>query len=165
MHMKQIRTGIVRKLDGNMAVVETKYNAACEGCETKNSCKENENAFGEVKAINTIQAQVGDRVTVSIDSSSFLKVSFLVYIVPVLGLLGGALLGSAISRLIPISENLGGPMGGLTGFIASFLWVRHKGNKLAQQQNFTPAIVSVNANGCYPPRTTPPSSGPSCPSG
>jgi sigma-E factor negative regulatory protein RseC len=138
------KTGVVKAIHGRMAVVVTKHEPACESCKAKDTCSllGGTGANREVRARNTVEAQVGDIVTISIRSSSFLKVSFLVYMVPVLALAGGILIGYSLARLLSVSENLlVGAFSGLA-LVGSFWWLRKKANKLAERHEFVPEITT-----------------------
>lgn len=138
------KTGVVKAVQGRMALVLTRMEPECESCTAKNAC------FGlggggvnkEIRARNTAKAEVGDVVTVSMRSSSLLKISFLIYMVPILALIGGILFGYFLSNLIAFDQNvLVGLFGGL--FLASaFLWVKKKGNRLSDRKEFVPEIIS-----------------------
>ncbi len=149
------KTGVVKAVQGRTALVLTRMEPECEGCTAKDAC------FGlggggantEVRARNTAKAQVGDVVTISMRSSSLLKVSFLIYMVPILALIGGILFGYFLSNLIAVNENvLVGLFGGL--FLAgAFLWVKKKGNRLSNRKEFIPEIISRKS----PQKAIPPS--------
>ena len=122
------RTGVVKAIQGRMALVITKMEPGCEGCKAKEACF----SFGgggvntEVRTRNTVGAEVGDIVTISMRSSSLVKVSFLVYMLPILGLIGGIVLGYSLARLIPVDENILVGICGLFAFSGTFAWVRNR---------------------------------------
>jgi sigma-E factor negative regulatory protein RseC len=138
------KTGVVKALEGPMAVVTTTRETECENCAARASCE----AMGgggtnaTVTALNTANAQVGDTVTIAMRTTSLLKASFIVYMVPVLGLIGGILLGFLTARVIGISENIAvGVFAGL--FLAgSFMWLKKKGAELGKRREFVPEIIA-----------------------
>jgi sigma-E factor negative regulatory protein RseC len=138
------RTGVVKAIQGRMALVITKMEPECEGCKAKEACF----SFGgggvnaEVRARNTVGAEVGDIVTISMRSSSLVKVSFLVYMLPILGLIGGIVLGYSLARLIPVDENILVGICGLFAFSGAFAWVRKKGETLSARQEYIPKITA-----------------------
>ena len=138
------RTGVVKALQGHMAVVVTRMEPECESCKAKDACFSlgGGGANAEVKARNTAGAEVGDVVTISIKGSSLLKVSFLVYMLPILALLGGVIIGVLVSNYIPVNENILAGVFGLFAFCGTFIWLKTKGDRLAGKQEFTPEIVS-----------------------
>ena len=98
--------GIVIKIDSSAAWVKTVKSGACKGCTARGSC----HSLGggddvEVKAINDAGAKVGDRIVLSIETSSLLKATFLLYVFPILVLLAGALMGQGIAPYIGVNPS------------------------------------------------------------
>lgn len=97
-------------------------------------------------------------MTISIRGSSVLKASFLVYMVPILALTGGAFSGYLLAKLFSVNENLlVGTLAGVALF-SSFLWLKKRGSKFFERQEFIPEIISKQA----PERRIPPADLP-CP--
>lgn len=153
------KTGIVRGIEGRMALVVTRMEPACQGCKARDACSVTGGggANVEVRARNTVGAEVGDVVTISIKGSSLLKVSFLVYMVPILALIGGAVLGSSLSGVVSVDENLLVGLCGLLAFSGAFIWLRKKAQKLSSRNEFVPEIISKKT-----PRETIPRKGLAC---
>jgi sigma-E factor negative regulatory protein RseC len=138
------KTGVVKAVQGRMALVVTRHEPECESCSAKDACSTlgGSGANREVRARNTARAQVGDVVKISLRGSSFLKVTFLVYTVPILALIGGALLGYFLANLLTGNKDLlVGVFAGL-GLVGSFLWVRKKGEELSKKREYLPEIIS-----------------------
>ncbi|MBN1842654.1 MAG: SoxR reducing system RseC family protein [Deltaproteobacteria bacterium] len=138
------KTGIVRAIHGPMAVAVTQREPECESCKARHSCE----ALGgsgsnvEVRARNTAGAQVGDTVTIGLRSASLLKVSFYIYTVPILALIGGMLSGYLLAKIFSLGEDL---MVGIVAGLAlacSFVWLGKKGRELSRRQEFTPEIIA-----------------------
>ena len=92
--------GTVKSLSGSMAVVLVPRKSACEGC-TAGACRPDEQAM-EIEAENRAGAEVGQRVKVAIEPSAYMKGSLIVYGVPALALVVGAVAGKEwVSRLLP----------------------------------------------------------------
>ncbi|MDY6836930.1 MAG: SoxR reducing system RseC family protein [Thermodesulfobacteriota bacterium] len=138
------RTGVVTAVHGKIALVVTKQEPECESCSAKESCSTlgGSGSNREVRARNTARAQVGDVVKISIQGSAFLKATFLVYMVPILALIAGAVLGYFLSKFLEGNKDLFvGIFGGL-GLVGSFLWVRRKGKRLSPTSEYLPEIIS-----------------------
>lgn len=74
--------GIVKKLDGDFAVVSVIRRDSCGGnCSSCGGCEKKE---AVTYAENRINAGVGDRVRIESDSKRVLGVAFLLYILPVI---------------------------------------------------------------------------------
>ena len=138
------RTGVVKAIQGRMALVITKMEPECESCKAKEACFSlgGGGANTEVRARNTVGAEVGDIVTISMRSSALVRVSFLVYMLPILALIGGIVLGYSLARLIPVDENILVGICGLFAFSGAFVWVKKKGDRLSARQVYIPHITS-----------------------
>lgn len=149
------RTAVVKGVQGRMALVVTRMEPACEGCKARDTCLTlgGGGAHVEARARNTVGAEPGDVVTISIRGSSLLKASFLVYMVPMLALIGGIVLGYLLSRVISVDENLLVGLFGLLAFSGAFIWLKKKGNKLSGKKEFVPEIISKKTpQKAIPPR-------------
>ncbi|MCK4487086.1 MAG: SoxR reducing system RseC family protein [Desulfobacterales bacterium] len=149
------KTGVVKAIQGRMALVVTRLEPVCESCKAKDVCISlgGGGANAEIRARNTVGAEPDDVVTISIRGSSLLKASFFVYMVPILALAGGILLGFLLSRLISVDENfLVGLFAGL-GFLGAFVWLKKQGDKLFRKQEFIPEIISKKTPQKTIPRT------------
>lgn len=138
------KTGIVRGIEGRMALVVTRMESACEGCKVRDTCSTlgGGGANVEVRARNTVGAEAGDVVTISIRSSSMLKASFLVYMVPILAMVGGIVLGHLLSGVISVDKNVLVGLFGLLAFSGAFVWLKKKCDKLSGKKEFIPEIIS-----------------------
>ncbi|MFO7985196.1 MAG: SoxR reducing system RseC family protein [Desulfatiglandaceae bacterium] len=85
--------GIVEKITGKKAVIRIERTSACATCESRGHCEIGSNKKMVVEVLNELSACSGDRVEVSIPTGSFLKLSLLVYLFPVLALVAGAYAG------------------------------------------------------------------------
>jgi sigma-E factor negative regulatory protein RseC len=140
--------GVVRSLHGGMAQVESVQTDACATCGARGAC----HAMGGEKtrvvtALNEADAQVGDKVMLSMPRRAVLSASFLVYMVPVLGLILGAVLGNAYAPRWGWEPQSGAVLAGLAGLAVSWLAVSRLARKLAKHSDFTVRIVRVLKKG------------------
>jgi len=148
MAQRLTKTGVVKAVHGRIALVVTQLEAECESCKAKHACSSlgGSGANMEVRARNTAWAQVGDIVTISIGSASFLKVTFIVYMVPILALAGGALCGYLLANLLTADKDiLVGTLGAI-GLFGSFFWLKKKANQLSKKHEFVPEIISKQSH-------------------
>ena len=90
--------GIVTKLESTTTWVTTTRTSACETCAAKSACR----TLGggkemEVEALNPVGAKMGDRVVIGFETSALVKISFLIYIVPIISMILGAIIGQKIA--------------------------------------------------------------------
>ncbi len=141
-------TAIVVSSDNEQIIIETQKKTSCGSCRVNKSCGTGivSNYFTptpvEFKLKNTIQANVGDTIIVGINERIFLFGSFLMYILPLLFVLGFAMLGDYIATIATFSnpELFVILMSGF-GFISSFIFMRFiLKNKLNLLQ-FNPELI------------------------
>jgi sigma-E factor negative regulatory protein RseC len=97
----------------------------------------------EVQAVNTAGAQVGDRVVISFETASLFKLTFLLYIFPVLTMFAGALLGQTAAPILHFDATTLSVGGALLFFLLAFGLVRLSGNRLAQKDEYRPKVIRI----------------------
>ncbi len=136
--------GVVVRVDGDDAWVKTVRGDACESCSSKAAC----HTMGggremEVSALNPIGARVGDRVVLKMDTLPFLKGTFLVYMFPILLLVGGAAIGEWVSLVSNLPSPLPSVFFAFGGLAAGLLFMKRVANRLAQKDAYRPRISRV----------------------
>ena len=136
--------GMVKRTMGNKAWVVTKRSEMCEACASHGACK----TLGggkemEVEAINEAQARPGDLVLLTLEDQSLVKLSFLVYLFPILALIAGAALGQKLAPILGINLDLSSFGLGITFFGLAFVLVRIKDKKLGQTGAVVPKIARI----------------------
>ena len=136
--------GIVIKTDSSAAWVKTIKSGACKGCSARGSCHSagSSNEM-EVKAINEAGAKVGDRIVLSLESSSLLKVTFLLYVFPILLLIIGAVIGQEIAPYLDLYPSGFSAIMGFSFFVAAVLIIKSKANKLAEKNEYRPKVIKI----------------------
>jgi len=137
--------GIVIRVGFSTAWVKAAKSAACESCSAKGFC---DTAAGsddtvEIEAINVVGANVNDRVTISFGTSSLLKVAFLVYMIPVLFLIMGTVLGDKLASIFNYNQSFFSVVVGLFFLVISFFFVKIKGNKMSKKNEYKPKIIKI----------------------
>jgi sigma-E factor negative regulatory protein RseC len=139
------KAGVVKAIRGPMAVAVTQRESECEGCKARGSCEAmgGTGANAEVTAINTANAKVGDPVTIGLRGTSLVKASFVIYMTPLLGLVGGMFLGFLLAGVLPMNkEVVVGSLAG-AGLLAALVWMKRKAAQMAASEAFTPEIVAI----------------------
>jgi sigma-E factor negative regulatory protein RseC len=116
---------------GDMAEVATLRHSACAGCAAKSGCgtsllaawfPERELTF---RLRNPVDARVGDTVVIGLNEDALQRSSLLLYGLPLIGLLGGAIVGDQSFAALTWPSELGAVSGSLFGLGAA-LWVVRK---------------------------------------
>ena len=135
--------GVVVAARGTWAEVETSRRAACSGCAEARSCGvSGANESREIVAVrNGVGAVPGDTVELDLPASAALRLSFLVWVVPLLGLVGGAVVGATGSWGVdPDAATLVGALGGAA---LAYALLRRIDRRAATDRTLTPFIARV----------------------
>lgn len=138
------QAGIVVRVDGERAWVETERRSSCGDCSAQAGCghallgKTFGRRFTEVQVVNKADLKPGECVILGVREDALLKSSFAVYLIPLLGLLLGALVGATA---VPGMGDLAALLGGVAGFVAGLWWVRGFGGRAARLQRYQPVIL------------------------
>ena len=133
------------QVTGPVAVVKTIRTEACEGCAARDGCKMlggGREVLMEVE--NSLNAKPGDLVRISVSDTAFLKVTFMVYLIPAVMFLVGAIVGH--SQGPRFSDMDPGVLGAVAGFVlmaVTFFCVRLVGNKMGQTPSFKPVMTKI----------------------
>lgn len=136
-------TGLVIKVDGQKAYVAVERKSACEACPASSICKPSDED-SIVEAINEARAQIGDRVVVSMKAFSYLKGSMIVYGIPALCLILGAILGKELlGTFISLDPELLSAIGGLGAFGISFVVIKLLSKRIERKTEYIPVIEKI----------------------
>jgi sigma-E factor negative regulatory protein RseC len=136
---------IIELKTADVALVLCQKNSACAHCSAEGVCHPGESGEARtVEVYNPIGAQVGDQVRLSVTTRSFLSSSFLLYIVPLIALIVGAVIGKEIAPFIEngLDANVLSAIIG-TGLMAlSFVGIRIA-TRLMDKKDYMPRITAV----------------------
>lgn len=139
-----IEKGIVEKAEDGWTWVLTQRKGACNTCGHKGACHMVEGSDRMVvKARNTARAQIGDEVEIFLSTRTHLKTVFIVYMVPVLGLLAGAILASNLSLFLGLNEKWGMALFPILGLVLAFLLVRLFEARMKARRELIPVVSRV----------------------
>lgn len=136
--------GFVKSIDGMTAkVVVSRKSSCCESCE-KEACDIPENGI-ETDAINAAGAKVGQKVKLVMKSYTYFKGALLLYILPVLSLIGGAILGKIyLPAYITVSDtDLLAALGGFAAFILSFVIIFLLSARMNKKREYKSVIEAI----------------------
>ncbi|RLQ21496.1 transcriptional regulator [Seongchinamella sediminis] len=143
-------TGRVVAVESDGVWVETIRQSTCGSCAAQKGCGHglmNRIGDGRRSLIRALpgklaaaDCQVDDQVRISIPEAVILRGSLLVYILPLLVMLGGAAGGSA---LFPDSGDLAAALGATGGFFLGFALVRLHAHRHRDDRSLQPTLVEV----------------------
>jgi sigma-E factor negative regulatory protein RseC len=138
-------TGIVREVVGPKAIVAVQKQSGCESCPGGSVCKSLGAGEGLVEALNEARANVGDSVKISFKPYTYLKGSILVYGLPALMLIIGAVIGKEYlpNIITGIDPDIASAIGGFGLFIFSFIIMKILSNRFEAKKEYMPVITEI----------------------
>jgi sigma-E factor negative regulatory protein RseC len=140
--------------EGRFAWVETQRASTCGGCAANKGCGTAALAkvLGQrrtrVRVLNELQARAGEQVVIALPEQALVRGALAVYLVPLLGLLGGALFGTYLAgRVLAEQPDLFGILFGGLGLAAGIGWLRYYARSIREDVRYQPVIVRRQAAG------------------
>ena len=136
--------GTIIKVYEDKAWVKVRRNSACSTCNCQSSCSSlgGENIM-EAEAINTANGQVGDRVLLRIPDKALWKMSFVLYMIPVIFLMAGVVIGMSLAKSYSMKPELGGLILGVLGCVLSYIIIKIISRAIRDDKEYVPEIVSI----------------------
>ena len=145
--MIEERARVVAVEDG-LALVETERRSACGQCAAGHGCgtaligRLFATRVSRLRALNTAGASVGDTVVIGLNDSALVRAALAVYLAPLAGLLGGAvLLGVLVGSDSALAGEPAGIIGGLLGLVGGLAWARRFGARSAQDRRYRTVVL------------------------
>lgn len=134
--------GIVTKINAGKAWVTTMRTGACEACSARGAC----HTLGggkemEVEALNDAGADVGDHVVIGFETRSLFKISFLLYVVPIISLIIGAVIGDYVAPAYGIDPSLLAALFGFGLLGITFAIIRYFSRGMSENRLYQPKII------------------------
>lgn len=137
--MKEEQIGIVVETKGQMAIVRAQRHGDCKDC---GLCPGQDAMM--VEARNPVNAKVGQRVAFEIRQTNMLQAAFVVYLLPLLAALIGALAGGWISvKTGAGSKLLFQVIGGVITFGLSLIYVKFYDKSARKNEKMQPVITRI----------------------
>ncbi len=138
--------GLVERIKRDRALIKVVKSSACSHCTSKDSCSVPEkNMVIEVK--NSLNAKEGDLVEVSVPEGTFITLSLMIYIFPVVALMAGAFLGNYLSTLLETDPSLTAIITAAIFLFASFIILRLIDRRKEIRAKYIPNMTRIISNG------------------
>ncbi|MBW2615370.1 MAG: SoxR reducing system RseC family protein [Deltaproteobacteria bacterium] len=135
--------GIIEEVSGQKALVRIKKSSACGTCESRGDCEVASGKSMVVEVVNDLGGGEGDHVELSVPSGAFLKLSLLVYILPVVALIAGAFAGGVCAPFLHITPTLASVIGGFLVMGITFYALKRFDRSLRARSEFRPRMTRV----------------------
>ncbi|MBF0258085.1 MAG: SoxR reducing system RseC family protein [Desulfamplus sp.] len=138
------KEGVVTEIVGTQAWVTTTRSKSCDACEAKDSCGEySKSEKMTIQVPNSLNVSTGDSVIVGFKTAPLLKITFLLYIFPIILLIVGAATGESISIQLNTDSSLTSLIVGVSFFTASFFVIKFINNIWALKKEFQPFLMRL----------------------
>ncbi len=137
--------GVIETVTGKRAMVRIQKSSACSACESRDSCGATSGNGMTIEVANELMASEGDVVEISISSRSFLKLTLLVYFMPVVALIAGACLGDELGVRIGFNATLAAILTGGIAMGTTFFALRRFDHYQRQKRSLSPKMTRILA--------------------
>ncbi len=147
--------GLVASISENgWAQVVSDRRDACGDCGASGCCASlGGSSKMVIKAMNRAGADIGDLVSITLKSGTVVQSAAIFYLIPLVGLIFGAALGSKFNLGLPLSETAAGILFSFAGLALGFLITAVITRWLAAKQAFTPVIARIIKSGFRAPES------------
>jgi sigma-E factor negative regulatory protein RseC len=139
--------GVIEEVVGEKATIRVMKTGACAGCLEKSSC--HMRLGGEKPIIidvdNHLGAKAGDFVELAIPTRNLLKLSFAVYVLPVLAFVLAAVIGSEWGHLAHLSPDVASIVFGGSVLLVSFLLLKRLDRSIRRKGQYYPRMTRIVA--------------------
>ncbi len=136
--MDEQQEGFVLEVIGDMAKVKTSRHNDCENC---GACPGNSAMV--LEALNPVGAKPGQRVVIEVQEINMLKAAFIVYILPLIAVFIGAVLGGWLAQKTGHESLWFQITGGLVAFVLSVVYIKYFDSAARLDVNMKPVIVRI----------------------
>lgn len=123
---------------GGMAQVKTSRHNDCENC---GACPGNSAIVLEAR--NTLGAKPGQRVMVEVQEVNMLKSAFIVYLLPLIAIFAGAMLGGYLAERLVLPALWFQVGGGGLAFVGSVFYIKYFDRSARTDANMQPVITRI----------------------
>jgi len=138
--------GIIDHTEGNKAFVIIKRSSACATCGSRGMCRSHGDREMFIEVTNHLQAKTGDHIEIKMPTGSFLKLSLLVYILPIVALIAGAYFGAEISGYLHFHSTPVSIAGGAIAMIIAFKVLRMIDRSVQSTEKYQPRMTRILVN-------------------
>lgn len=149
---------VVLSVSAGTARVQAIRRGACGSCSARGACGTSllDRFLGrrplELELEDTIGLLSGDEVVIGIPEEALLMSAFLAYIVPLLGMIGAALIAARLAEaLAPGAVEGWSLMAALLGLAASLVWVRARSARLGADERWRAKLLGRRAGAASAP--------------
>lgn len=139
--------GRVVAVEHGAVLVQVERQSACGSCQARAACGQGlaqmtrSSSCHQVRALTDLSLQVGDTVVLGVSEELMLRSAFMVYLLPLLALLGGAGVASWLELSEPMVILLA-----LTGFVGALVFLRNFNQRNLDNASLVPIVLRAELN-------------------
>ena len=137
-------------IEGGQLLLEAQTSSSCDACVVKQGCgtsvlsKWLGRKFTRFQAPNTVNARVGDEVVVGLAEDAMLKGSLMVYLLPLLAMIGAALVADSLISVDIARRDLWVLVAAVAGFALMLAISRSLLSSRGSRKALTPVVLRKN---------------------
>ncbi len=133
----RIQEGFIMHLEGDLAKVKVAPNAECDNCGACNI------VHMEILAHNPVMAAPGQKVRFTMIQDNMLRISFMIFILPLLSLFAGLYAGSLVSSILNINNTGAMAAGGMLMVALAVVIIYFYDKNYKKNRSNFPQIIEV----------------------
>jgi sigma-E factor negative regulatory protein RseC len=137
--------GIIQEIKRHKATVRIQQTSACAQCQSRASCDVSKRDM-LIEVSNDLHAKEGDCVEISVPEGTVLKLSLLIYIMPIVALIFGAFLGAAIAPPLQVNATAASILGGGCSMGMVYVVLRQLNKKAESSNRYFPQMIRIVAS-------------------
>jgi len=142
--MAQKKGRVSRIENDGWAMVVTEKGDACSSCESAQFCHSLADCSRmETRVLNQAGADVGDTVSISLNSKTVLKSALILYILPTVSFLFGAVGGAGLHKQLGIGDTGAAIVFGFAGLFLGFAIARLISKRQTASRKLIPVITRI----------------------
>ena len=135
--------GTVQQASRLTATIRIQKSSHCASCASRDKCQTLNDKDMLIEVTNDIQAKEGDQVEITLPTRSLLKLSLLVYLMPIVLLILGAYIGGEWAQSSHRDPTLPSVIGGMGAMVLSFLILKGFDRKLRGKRKYSPRMLRI----------------------
>lgn len=139
--------GTVKEIKNRKAVVRVEKSSACAHCGSRSECDILSGREMLIEVVNDLEAKEGDYVELSVPAGSLLKLSLMVYFLPVVALIVGAVVGNDAAKTFGLDSTLASIICGGLSMVITFFALRMFGKGDKAKNKYYPRMTRIIFNG------------------
>ena len=135
--------GIIEGISGIKAEVRIQKSGACSRCSSRGACRSLSDSEMLIEVNNNLRAKEGDRVEITVPTRYLLKLSLLVYVLPIITLIIGAYLGREWAQYFQIHPHLASLFGGALAVGLTFYALKWVDRAAQGKSEYLPQMTRI----------------------